>query len=550
MARLVTLKGPNASREFVLDQDSMVIGRQTDSAICLESQAVSRHHARIVCQDGLFFIEDLGSSNGTYINGARIRERVPLTENDTLQLGPYLFGLRVPPASVASEEPVVIKGEISASVSDHSFYGQDPARKLEVVLEIGRNLARTLDLDALFTKLLDHLMILFPQADRGLVLLCDGDHVEVRAQHLRQSGDSSIVTYSRTVVKKVLADGVGVLSEDVKADQRFEPSSTLTTMGARSLLCVPLISQEGRRLGILQLDRVRQGHSFTLEDLQLLTAIGLQVAVVLENAALHAELLREERFRQELALAREIQQGFLPTDFPHPPPPARGGKGEGAGYELYARVTPAREVSGDFYDFFEVEGGRLAFLVADVSGKGMPAALFMVAVRTLCRHVGSAGQSPAATFAQLNKALSTDNPSGMFATMLYGIYHPDTGEVLLASAGHPVPLLRRADGQMGTIPLKRGQLLGVDMPKMEWEDSRLHLKSGETLILYTDGFTEARDPASNQMFEVQRLQEALAGPRANASLEAAADHAKAAIERFTASQELQDDLTLLLLRRI
>src|SRR3989442_8588190 len=121
MARLVTLKGPNASREFTLDQDSMVIGRQTDSAICLESQAVSRHHARIVCQDGLFFIEDLGSSNGTYINGARIRERVPLTENDTLQLGPYLFGLRVPPASVASEEPVVIKGEISASASDHSF---------------------------------------------------------------------------------------------------------------------------------------------------------------------------------------------------------------------------------------------------------------------------------------------------------------------------------------------------------------------------------------------------------------------------------------------
>ncbi len=540
MARLVTLKGPNASREFTLDQDTMVIGRQTDSAICLESQAVSRHHARIVCQDGQFFIEDLGSSNGTYVNGARIRERVPLTENDTLQLGPYLFGLRLPPASVASEEPVVIKGQISASASDHSFYGQDPARKLEVVLEIGRNLARTLDLDALFTKLLDHLMILFPQADRGIVLLCDGDHVEVRAQHLRQTGDSSTVTYSRTVVKKVLADGVGILSEDVKADQRFEPSSTLTTMGARSLLCVPLISQEGRRLGILQLDRVRQGHSFTLEDLQLLTAIGLQVAVVLENAALHAELLREERFRQELALAREIQQGFLPTDFDAP---------DRAGYELFARVTPAREVSGDFYDFFEVEGGRMAFLAADVSGKGMPAALFMVAVRTLCRHVGSAGQSPAATFAQLNKALSTDNPSGMFATMLYGIYHPDSGEVLLASAGHPVPLLRRAGGEMETIPLKRGQLLGVDMPKMEWEDSRLHLKSGETLILYTDGFTEARDPASNQMFEVPRLQEALAGPRAQASLEAAADQAKAAIERFTGSQELQDDLTLLLLRR-
>jgi serine phosphatase RsbU (regulator of sigma subunit)/pSer/pThr/pTyr-binding forkhead associated (FHA) protein len=552
MAKLVILKGPNAGREFVLDQDAMVLGRQTDSAICLESQAVSRHHARLLHQEGNFFVEDLGSSNGTYFNGSRIRERVQLTEQDTLQLGPYLLALRLPPTSVASEAPVVIRGQVSASASDHSLYGQDPARKLEVVLEIGQNLARTLDLDALFVKLLDRLMILFPQADRSIVLLCEGDHLEVRAQHLRRPGDSSTVTHSRTVVAKVLADGVGILSEDVKADQRFEPSSTLTSMGARSLLCVPLISQEGRRLGILQLDRLRQGHSFTIEDLQLLTAIGLQVAVVLENAALHAELLREERLRQELAMAREIQQGFLPTEFPHPnpPPPAGGGQGRGAGYELFARVTPAREVSGDYYDFFEIEDGRLVFLVADVSGRGMPAALFMVAVRILCRHIGSAGQSPAATLAQLNKALVADNPSGMFATLLYGIYQPDTGEVVVASAGHPVPLLRRAGGEVETVPLKRGQLLGVEMANMEWADSRLQLKPGETLILYTDGFTEARDPASKQMFEVQRLQEVLASPRSQASLEAAADHAKTAVERFTGSQELQDDLTLLLLRRV
>jgi serine phosphatase RsbU (regulator of sigma subunit)/pSer/pThr/pTyr-binding forkhead associated (FHA) protein len=541
MAKLVILKGPNAGREFALDQDSMVLGRQTDSALCLESQAVSRHHARLLHEEGNFFVEDLGSSNGTYVNGARIRERVPLTEQDTLQIGPYLLGLRLPPTSVASEEPVLIKGQVSASASDLSLYGQDPARKLEVVLEIGQTLARTLDLDALFAKLLDRLMILFPQADRGIVLLCEGDHLEVRAQCLRRSGDSSTVTYSRTVVTKVLADGVGILSEDIKADQRFDPSSTLTSMGARSLLCVPLISQEGRRLGILQLDRHRQGNSFTLEDLQLLTAIGLQVAVVLENAALHAQLLREERLRQELAMAREIQQGFLPTEFPP------GGQ---AGYELFARVTPAREVSGDFYDFFELAGGRLVFLIGDVSGKGMPAALFMVAVRTLCRHIGSAGQSPAAIFAQLNKALAADNPSGMFATLLYGIYHPDTGEVLLASAGHPPPLLRRASGETEVVSLKRGQLLGVEMAIMEWLDSRLLLKSGETLVLYTDGFTEARDSVSKQMFEVQRLQEALSGPRAQAGLEAAADLAKTAVERFTGSQELQDDLTLLLLRRV
>jgi len=541
MAYLVTLKGPDTGRQFSLEQEVMVLGRQTDSAICLESQAVSRHHARIVRVDDSFFVEDMGSSNGTYLNGSRIRDRAPLTEKDTLQIGPYIFGLRVPPTPVVADEGLVIKSQISASGSDISLFVQDPARKLEVVLEIAKSLSRTLDLDVLLSKLLDHLMILFPQADQGIVLLCEGDRLLVRAQHNRRADDSTAVTYSRTVVKKALEDGVGILSEDVHADERFTPSATLTALGLRSLICVPLISQDGQRLGILQLDRFRTGKSFAAEDLQLLTTIGLEVAVVLENVSLHAELMREERLRQELALAREIQQGFLPTEFPAPAQ---------VGYELFARVSPAREVSGDFYDFMQTEDGRLVFIVGDVSGKGMPAALFMVAVRTLCRHLGTIGDPPAATLARLNKALSADNPSSMFVTLLYGIYDPKSGEAVLASAGHPPPILRPAEGPAEQIELKRGPLLGVDMGKTEWTDTRVPLASGETLALYTAGFIEARDPASKQMFEVQRLQDALSGPRARQSLEAAADQAKHAVERFIASKELQDDLTLLLLRRV
>src|SRR5216684_2282594 len=379
MAYLVTLKGPDTGRQFSLEQEVMVLGRQTDSAICLESQAVSRHHARIVRVDDSFFVEDMGSSNGTYLNGSRIRERAPLTEKDTLQLGPYLFGLRVPPTPVVADEGLVIRSQISASGSDLSLFVQDPARKLEVVLEIAQSLSRTLDLDVLLTKLLDHLMILFPQADQGIVLLCEGDRLIVRAQHNRRADDPTAVTYSRTVVKKALADGVGILSEDVHADERFTPS-------------VPLMSQDGQRLGVLQLDRFRSGKSFTPEDLQLLTTVGLQVSVVLDNASLHAELMREERLRQELGLAREIQQGFLPTEFP---------VSAQAGYELFAQVSPAREVSGDFYDFWQLDDGRLVFIVGDVSGKGMPAALFMVAVRTLCRHLGATGDPPAITLARL-----------------------------------------------------------------------------------------------------------------------------------------------------
>jgi sigma-B regulation protein RsbU (phosphoserine phosphatase) len=340
-------------------------------------------------------------------------------------------------------------------------------------------------------------------------------------------------------------DGMGILSEDVRADERFQGSTTLTNLNMRSLLCVPLIGQNGRRLGVIQLDCSRLARSYRMADLQLLTAVALQVGVVLENATLHAELIQKERLRQELALAMEIQQGFLPSEFPSP---AKNG------FELFARVQSAREVSGDFYDFFPRPDGKLAFFVGDVSGKGIPAALYMVAVRTLSRHLALTCPSPAETLRNLNPALATDNPSFMFVTLAHGIYDPVTGEVVLASGGHPAPLVRRSDGRIETIPVKNGRLLGYQEgdPSKDpgFTDFRFHLEVGETLILYTDGLTEARSPDRKEFFGLDRLMETLGGPNASLPLEDCVDAAKSAVEQFTQTGELQDDLTLLLLRRV
>src|SRR5262249_12336572 len=193
---------------------------------------------------------------------------------------------------------------------------------------------------------------LFPQADRAMVLLQEGGHLHVKAQRLRGATTATDFPYSRTIVKKALDEGVGILSEDVNADKRFAGTETLLSLNLRSLLCVPLIGPDGRRLGVIQLDCLRPSLAFRGNDLELLTTVGLLVAVVLENASMHAELLREERLRQELVMAREIQESFLPTDF------------EPLGdsdFELYANIHPAREVSGDLYDFFPLEDGRLAF---------------------------------------------------------------------------------------------------------------------------------------------------------------------------------------------
>jgi serine phosphatase RsbU (regulator of sigma subunit) len=540
MAILITLQGPDVGRKFALEAGASILGRQLDSTICLRAKAVSRQHAQILSQDGTFFIEDLGSSNGTYLNGKRVTGRTPLTERDTLQIGPYLFALRPTPTLTTSEQDLVIREQVSAVTLTQSIYGQDPAQKLQVVLEIAQHLARTLDLEPLLGKLLDHLMRLFPQADRGMVLLCEGERLVVRGQRCRHHEDEESHPYSRTVVQRAMADGVGVLSEDVHSDGRFQSSATLTSLDLRSLLCVPLITQDGQRLGVIQLDRFRQGMPFKVEDLQMLTAVAMQVTVVLENAALHAELIREERLRQELALARDIQQGFLPSDFD---------TFAGQGFDLFARVHPAREVSGDLYDFFPLEDGRLAFFVGDVSGKGMPAALFMIAVRTLARHLVPGADSPAETLRRLNAALAADNPSAKFVTLAHGVYQPATGEVVLSSAGHPLPLLRRADGRVEEVPLRNGRLLGYEGGELNLSDARLTLAPGETLVFYTDGFTEAREPAGRTMFGVGRLQEVVSGFDTSLTLSACADRARAALEQFTRARELQDDLTLFLLRR-
>lgn len=535
---LTVIRGPNAGRRYPLDTKGIVIGRQPDAGVYLESLAVSRHHAEIVCEDGLYFVQDIGSSNGTYVNGHRVAGRVPLTERDTIQIGPYEMGLVVEAPASPTEPAQVIRARVDVQPSNHTLFAQNPAHKLELMLQIAQDLGHTLDLDAMLGRLLDHLLRLFPQADRGMVLFCEGEKLVIRAQRTRLAADKNDVPYSRTIVRRALEEGVGFLSEDVRGDRNLVLSATLVSLNLRSFLCVPLIGWEQRRLGVLQLDCLRAGQAFRPEDLDMLTAIALQAAVVVQNAAYHVERLREERLRQEIMMARDIQQQFLPSGFDLIGPTA----------DLFARCLPAREVSGDLYDFFRLSDGRLAFFVGDVSGKGMPAALFMIAVRSLARHLAP-GATGAADFLQrLNFALAHDNPTHLFVTMIFGIYDSRDGGVLLANGGHPPPLLRRAGGQVEVLAIKPALLLGSTPVPLRITDTRIELQPGETLILYTDGYVEAT-PDDREEFGVDRLREALGGSRTPLPLEQCVVETSAAVRRFCGKDELQDDQTMLLLRR-
>ena len=545
MANLVILAGPDVGRSFSLQGESTVLGRQNDSAVCLAGKNISRHHAKVLKRGNGYFVEDLASSNGTYVNGERLASYAPvaITDQDQLRVGDYVLGLRTgPPSSITKSEPeLVIRESVNATTLQPALLGPDPAARLHTVLEITKHLSRTLDVDELLAKLLEQLMQLFPQADRSMVVLTEKDKLECRAYRTRRPEAEAEQLFSRTIVRKAMDEGVGLLSDDVKKDQRFSPSATLTSLELHSVLCVPLITSDSHRLGVIQVDRTCKGFGFKVDDLQLLTAVALQVTTVLENAAFHAERLREERLLREVALAREIQEGYLPEKLEDCPDDT---------FEILGRVFPAQQVAGDFYDFFMLPDQRVAFFIGDVSGKGIPAALFMVACRTLCRHLAKEGLPPSTLLLKLNSALADDNPACMFVTLIYGTYDPGTGKMTLTSAGHPAPLLRRADGTVEELPLVGGRLLGYSDTTLHLAEHRLTLEPGEALVFFTDGLIEARLRRSRHLFGGARVFELVRSFDAAASLADWAEQTRSRIEEFLGSQQLSDDLTLLLLRRV
>lgn len=536
MARLVTVRGVgDGPQQFALDRDEIVLGRMPNVDFRLESREVSRRHARITRVQDRYYLEDLASSNGTYVNGMRLQGKVELREQDQIRIGPFVFRFE---ATTTDEVQPLIRAEVTVHSSNAELFRQDAERKLKAILEISHQLSGSLDLDAILPRLLEALMRLFTQADRGLILLLENGQLVARASAGRDENREG-PAYSQSVVRRVLEAGVGLVAEDVAGDSRVDMMRSVNRLSVRSFLCVPLKTSDGRPLGVVQLDSFRVGFPFTTDDLHLATAIALHAGAVIENARLHAELLDKQRVEHELLLARKIQEGFLPQDFDRVP----------TGLELFARVCPANEVSGDFYDFQQLSPQRLAFTVADVVGKGIPAALYMTATRTLCRHLATTAPSPATLLDQLNAVLYEDNQTMMFATVLHGVVDAFNGDVTLASAGHPAPLLRRRNGIVEHVVANPGRPVGAFSMPVQAENARVHLGAGDTLLLFTDGAVEAPHPLTQDRYGIERLAHHFAALPEAQPLEHWCDRLRRQVAEFTRGSGLGDDITLLLLRR-
>jgi serine phosphatase RsbU (regulator of sigma subunit)/anti-sigma regulatory factor (Ser/Thr protein kinase) len=297
-------------------------------------------------------------------------------------------------------------------------------------------------------------------------------------------------------------------------------------------LVVPLVSG-GELVGTLNLGPRLSDQQYSTDDKRLLDSLAAQAAPALQVAELvqrqAAEAASRERIEQELRVAQLIQQNFLPRELP-----------ELGGWQLDAYYKPAREVGGDFYDFFELPDGQVGVVVGDVTDKGVPAAMVMAAARSVLRATAAGIVSPGATLERVNELLCPDIPDKMFVTCLYGVIDPASGRFRFANAGHNLPYARTADG---AVELRAtGMPLGL-LPGMTYDEQEALIAPGDSLLLYSDGVTEAHS-TTREMYGTPRLAEFVA----------AGEHLVkgllASLERFTGPDwEQEDDITLVTLHR-
>ena len=548
---LEVMQGPQAGTRFRLEPGRTTVGRHPSCGIVLDAVSVSRQHAALEVEGNQAWIEDLGSRNGTAVDGRRISGRHALIDGQHLRIGDQrlAFSSSAPltvehllgSGAFAIGDPVeegadsVILSAVEVPVRPELAAG-DPEKLLRAAGGLDRAIGASVVLEEVLPRTLDGLFQIFPQAERGFLLLVEPEsrRLVVRASKFAPTVEAGPLLLSRSLMERVMQSRQALLSADVAADSGIDVRDSVADCGIRSVMCVPFRRADGEVLGVLQLDRRDTRTPFRRHDLDLLAGVAAQVTLAIEQAQAHEERLSREQLRRDLELANRVQQALLPSRPPEIP-----------GYESFDYYEPARQISGDFFSYVPLPGGRTAVVLADVSGKGMSAALVMAALAADVRYCLASESDVATAVGRMNESFCRAGWDDRFATLVVAVLDPATHRLSLVNAGHMPPLLRTAAGDVEAIGVEAtGLPVGVD-PEQVYQATDVGFPAGATLVCYTDGISEALDHAQRP-YGIERL------IRVVAAVEAAGDAGRrilADVERHAAGQVRSDDICLVCLSR-
>jgi len=540
LPRLMVRDASGNEREVVIARTPFTMGRQSDNDLVLLDSRISRHHAKIFQDEHGYQISDVESRHGTFVNNERI-SCAPLKSGDHISLGVTdAYQLSFIEDHAALPKLLEQMGKATASRAPQ-------LQHLGLLLQVAQMLNRAPALEEVLTMLVDS-AIQLTDAERGLLFLLD-DAGELRLRLARGRGGvyihQGVENYSHAAVQRVMEMGREevVLEEEVTGRATHETG--VIQAGVRGIVAVPLqkhpvMEMAGETvsmiapemLGVLYLDSRSGATALTGLDRQVLQSFAVEGATVIENARMFRLTREQERLQHEFSLARKIQQGLLPRELPH-----------SDFFQLHSLTMPCQTVGGDYYDVIRLPGERYGVTVADVSGKGLPAAMLAATLQGAFVAVAASDPQLEELFGRVNDFLCERTSPEMFATLFYGVLDR-YGRFNFVNAGHATPLVARASGVVNRLDSSNFPL-GF-FPGAKFAVDSVQLEHGDVVLVFSDGVTEAQD-AANELFGEARLKEFLEKCSCQGAPEIC-DKVIAAVQDFVGSAPQADDLTLTALR--
>jgi phosphoserine phosphatase RsbU/P len=544
-AVLEVVSPENTRRSVPISESPFAIGRgEVGNQLVISDRRISRNCAAILNKDDQYVLEDRGNQVGIFVNGERLSTSRILQDGDVVTLGvenSYQLIFRPAAPEITIENLLTRMGRLPNTETSPVGLG-----KLNLLLEATMLLHSQLPLSAVLQAMLDR-AITITNAERGLLLEATPEETLVH-RLARRAGAVDMPTEgfapTQTALRMAMESQTGVITGDLQqADVALQGAQSIIAQRLRSVVAIPLYAmpratdaesvqhvQRGQFLGILYLDS-RRTAAFSKLDRQILDALAVEAASILDNARLVERERQRQRLEQELSIAREIQQALLPRgfrEFPH--------------LSISAFNTPCHAVGGDYFDVFPMSEDRTAFVIADVAGKGIGAALLTTMLQGALTGM-TLGADPARVFHHINDFLCQHADVGRYATMFFGMLDR-SGNLDYLNAGHPSPLLLRR-GDVTEIFTEGSFPVGL-IPEARYSTSRVTLEPGDTLVLFSDGVTEAAD-LHEQMYGVPRLSEILAGQH-ESPLDQLKKRVVDSVDDFARGASQADDITLLFIR--